>query len=282
MPCMSPKWSRSRCIARVMRPESLIVPGFESLSPWLVAYIALVIAVAGWVQGALGLGFPMIATPLIAAATNMQVAVVMVLIPCVAAVLVNILRSRGVVDILRRFWWMPFVALIGAVIGARLFVLYPEFPYALLLAGVILFYLNLDRLGLAQWPLMRRHEKAFGLGFGLLGGISESTANIAAPPLIIYYLGIGLSPLALVPAMNISFLVGKITQFATLTASGIATPTIWLMTLPLAVLATIASLLGGRVRSRIDGATYGRWMRRMLFAMAMILLLQVGYRYAMT
>lgn len=279
---MSPKWSRSRCIARVTRPESLIVPGFESLSPWLLAYIALVIAVAGWVQGALGLGFPMIATPLIAAATNMQVAVVMVLIPCIAAVLVNILRSRGVVDILRRFWWMPFVALIGAVIGARLFVLYPEFPYALLLAGVILFYLNLDRLGLAQWPLMRRHEKAFGLSFGLLGGISESTANIAAPPLIIYYLGIGLSPLALVPAMNISFLVGKITQFATLTVSGIATPTIWLMTLPLAALATIASLLGGRVRSRIDGATYGRWMRRMLFAMAMILLLQTGYRYAMT
>lgn len=279
---MSPKWSRSRCIARVTRPESLIVPGFESLSPWLLAYIALVIAVAGWVQGALGLGFPMIATPLIAAATNMQVAVVMVLIPCIAAVLVNILRSRGVVDILRRFWWMPFVALIGAVIGARLFVLYPEFPYALLLAGVILFYLNLDHLGLAQWPLMRRHEKAFGLSFGLLGGISESTANIAAPPLIIYYLGIGLSPLALVPAMNISFLVGKITQFATLTVSGIATPTIWLMTLPLAALATIASLLGGRVRSRIDGATYGRWMRRMLFAMAMILLLQTGYRYAMT
>ena len=258
------------------------MPGFEDFSPWLIAYIAVVIAAAGWVQGALGLGFPMIATPLIAAATNMQVAVVTVLIPCIAAVLVNILRSPGFVDVLRRFWWMPFVALIGAVIGARLFVLYPEFPYALLLAGVILFYLNLDRLGLTQWPLMRRHEKAFGLTFGLLGGISESTANIAAPPLIIYYLGIGLPPLMLVPAMNISFLVGKVTQFATLAASGMATPTMWLMTLPLAVLATVASLLGARLRSRIDGATYGRWMRRMLFAMAMILLAQVAYRYLMT
>lgn len=253
--------------------------GFEDLSPWLIAYIAVVIAAAGWVQGALGLGFPMIATPLIAAATNMQVAVVTVLIPCIAAVLVNILRSPGFIDVLRRFWWMPFVALIGAVIGARLFVLYPEFPYALLLAGVILFYLNLDRLGLTQWPLMRRHETAFGLTFGLLGGISESTANIAAPPLIIYYLGIGLPPLMLVPAMNISFLVGKVTQFATLAASGMATPTMWLMTLPLAVLATIASLLGSRIRSRINGVTYGRWMRRMLFAMAMILLAQVVYRY---
>ena len=259
-----------------------IVPGFENLSPWLFAYIAIVIVAAGWVQGALGLGFPMIATPLIAAATNMQVAVVMVLIPCIAAVLVNILRSPGFVKVLRRFWWMPFVAMIGAVIGARLFVLYPEFPYALLLASVILFYLNLDRLGLTQWPLMRRHETFFGLTFGLLGGISESTANIAAPPLIIYYLGIGLSPLMLVPAMNISFLVGKITQFSTLAASGIASPTIWLMTLPLAVLATIASLLGTRIRSRIDGPTYARWMRRMLFAMAMILLAQVAYRYLTT
>ncbi len=253
--------------------------GLESYSPWLIAYIAVVIAAAGWVQGALGLGFPMIATPLIAAATNMQVAVVMVLIPCIAAVLVNILRSPGLGSALRRFWWMPFVALIGSVIGARLFVLYPEFPYALLLAGVILFYLNLDRLGLTQWPLMRRNETAFGLVFGLLGGISESTANIAAPPLIIYYLGIGLPPLMLVPAMNISFLVGKVTQFATLAASGVTTPATWLMTLPLAMLAILAALLGGRLRSRIDSATYGRWMRRMLFAMALILLGQVAYRH---
>lgn len=253
--------------------------GLESLSPWIVVYVAVVIAVAGWVQGALGLGFPMIATPLIAAATNMQFAVVMVLIPCIATVLVSILRSPGFGKILRRFWWMPFVSLAGAAAGARLFVLYPGFPYALLLAGVILFYLNLERLGLAQWPIMRRHETAFGVTFGFLGGLSESTANIAAPPLIIYYLGIGLQPLLLVPAMNISFFVGKTTQFVTLAASGVGTPAHWLVTLPLAIIATIASLFGTRVRSRIDGPTYRIWMRRMLLAMAGVLLAQVAYRY---
>ena len=250
---------------------------FDALSWWLIAYIVLVIGISGWVQGALGLGFPTIATPLIATVTSMQVAVVVVLIPCIASVLVNILRSTGFMEVLRRFWWMPFVALAGAATGARVFVLYPEFPYALLLAGVILVYLNLDRIGRTQWPLMRRHEKPFGLLFGLLGGLCESTANIAAPPLIIYYLGIGLPPLMLVPAMNISFLVGKTTQFAALAVTGIATPATWLMTLPLALLAVAATLLGSRVRSRIDGPTYARWMRYMLFAMAMILLLQFAY-----
>jgi len=125
---------------------------------------------------------------------------------------------------------------------------------------------------------MKRNEKKFGLLFGFLGGLSETTANIAAPPLIIYYLGIGLPPLMLVPAMNISFFVGKSTQLATLMASGIATPMHWLVTLPLAVIATIASLYGSRVRSRIDGETYRVWMKRLLLTMAMILLGQVAWR----
>jgi uncharacterized membrane protein YfcA len=255
------------------------VPGPESFSPWLIAYVVIVIAMAGWVQGALGLGFPMVATPLIAAATNMQFAVIMVLMPCIASIIVSILRSPGFADVLRRFWWMSLPALAGAMTGARLFVLFPEFPYALLLAGVILIYLNMERLGHGESALMRRHDRVSGLFAGLLAGISESTANIAAPPLIIYYFGISLPPLLLVPAMNISFFTGKATQFATLAASGIAAPSLWLLTLPLVIVATVASLLGTRVRSRIDGETYRRWMRRMLMAMVVILLLQFAYRY---
>jgi uncharacterized membrane protein YfcA len=255
------------------------VTGLESYSLWLIAYVVIIIAIAGWVQGALGLGFPMVATPLIAAATNMQFAVVMVLIPCIAAIIISILRSPGFRDVLRRFWWMSLPALAGAMIGARLFVLFPEFPYALLLAGVILFYLNMERLGRGESALMRRHDKISGVVFGLLGGISESTANIAAPPLIIYYFGIGLPPLLLVPAMNISFFVGKATQFSTLAASDIVAPSLWLLTLPLAAVAAATSLLGTRVRSRINGETYKLWMRRMLMAIVIILLAQVAYRY---
>jgi len=267
-----------RCAGRANPPERTVT-GPEALSPALIVYVVLVIAVAGWIQGALGLGFPMIATPLIAAATSMQVAVVMVLIPCLATVFVSIARSPGSLDMLKRFWWMGLVALLGAAVGARLFVLYPGFPYALLLAGVILFYLNLDRLGLSQWPLMQRHELAFGLIFGFLGGLCESTANIAAPPLIIYYLGIGLQPLLLVPAMNISFLVGKSTQLVTLLPSGIASTGEWLFTLPLAAVATWASWQGAKLRHRIDAATYRRWLRALLLVMALILLARAALQW---
>jgi len=252
--------------------------GLDGITPGIVLYIALVIAVAGWVQGALGMGFPLIATPLIAAASGIQLAITVVVIPCIATVIISILRSPDFASVLRRFWWISLAAIAGAWAGARLFVLFPDFPYALLLAGLIIFYLNMNRLGYGVWPLLQRHEKPAGLFFGLLGGLSESTANIAAPPLIIYYLGIGLPPLALVPAMNISFFVGKVTQLGTLAAGGMATLELWLATLPLAALATLTSLAGSRVRDRIDAASYRRWLQRLLLAMAALLLLQFAYR----
>ena len=54
------------------------MPGFETLTPALVAWIAAVMLVAGLIQGALGLGFPTLATPLIALVTDIRTAVVIV------------------------------------------------------------------------------------------------------------------------------------------------------------------------------------------------------------
>src|SRR5688572_1581390 len=114
------------------------MPGFESLPLYLVIWIALVLAFAGMVQGALGVGFPMLATPLIAMVTDMRTAVILVLIPCVATTITNIVTAGPLGATLRRFWFMPLCMLAGAAIGAHVFVSHAAFPFALLLAGVIL------------------------------------------------------------------------------------------------------------------------------------------------
>src|SRR5688500_2861460 len=166
------------------------MPGFETFTLVLIAWIAVVMLLSGVVQGALGLGFPTLATPLIALATDIRTAVIVVLLPCLATVVTSAVRSGYFRQALTAFWMIPLYALAGAAIGTRLFIEFPGFPYALLLAAIILVYLNLDRLGRGEWPRLRRHKHAFGVLFGMLAGISEGTANVAAPPLIIYYLGI--------------------------------------------------------------------------------------------
>ena len=249
----------------------------EALTPALVAWIAIVMLAAGFVQGALGLGFPTLATPLIALVSDIRTAVVMVLLPCIATVLVSTIRSGFLRQALAEFWMMPFYMLLGAAIGTRIFIVYPEFPYALLLAGVILVYLNLDRLGLAEWKSVRQHKRLFGVVFGLIAGVSEGTANVAAPPLIVYYLAINVQPTILVQAMNICFLTGKTTQFATLASAGGVSALHWAMTLPLAAIAASGTVYGVRVRNRIDAATYRRWLRGALLAIAVILVAQYAY-----
>src|SRR5687768_3625939 len=143
------------------------MPGFESLTLPLVAWIVAVVIVSGIVQGALGLGFPTLATPLIALVTDIRTAVIIVLLPCIATVVTGLVRSGFLREALASFWMMPIYMLAGAAIGTRLFIAYPEFPYALLLAGLIVVYLNLGRIGSGDWKLVRNRKGAFGAVFGL-------------------------------------------------------------------------------------------------------------------
>lgn len=186
----------------------------------------------------------------------------------------NIVTAGPLTATLKRFWFMPLCMFAGAAIGARIFVEYATFPFALLLAAVILFYLYLDRIGQAQRPLFARHEAAFGVVFGFVAGFSEGTANIAAPPLLMYVLSLGLDRAMLVQVLNLCFTVGKPTQMLVLTTEGGVTWMQWAVTLPFALVATMTTLVGVRVRNRIDTAAYRRWLLRLLFVIAVVLVIQ--------
>lgn len=249
----------------------------ESLSLALLAWVAGVILIAGLLQGALGFGFPFVATPLIALVTDMRTAVVAVLLPTLATICVALFSSGPLTATLARFWAMPLYAMVGAAAGTWVFVSAPEAPYTLVLALLTLFYLSLDYLGRADWPVVRRHERAFAPLSGLMSGIFEGTANVAAPPLIIYYLALGLAPVMLVQALNICFLVGKTTQLSILATRGGVGLDEWLATLPLVAIGVAGSLVGVRIRNRIDAAVFRAWVKRALLVIALGLIAQYGY-----
>jgi uncharacterized membrane protein YfcA len=249
----------------------------DSFSLTLFLWASCAILVAGLAQGALGFGFPFVATPLIAMVTDMRTAIVIVLLPTLATIGVALLASGPLRATLARFWMMPLYATVGAVAGTWVFVSAPEAPYTLVLAFLTLFYLNLDRLGRAEWPLVRRHERAFAPLAGVASGIFEGTANIAAPPLIVFYLSLGLAPAMLVQGLNICFLLGKTTQFTVLATRGGIAMDDWLATLPFVAIGVAGSLFGVRIRDRIDAVTFRVWVKRALFVIALGLIAQYGY-----
>ena len=250
----------------------------ESLPLAVIVWLTLAVVLSGFIQGALGFGFPFIATPMVAMVVDMRTAVIIVLLPTLATVVTTLLTSGPLGPVMRRFWMMPVYATLGALAGTWLFVAAPEAPYQLLLALIIIVYLNLDRLARGDWILIKRHERAFAPLAGTAAGFFEGTANVAAPPLIIYYLALGLSPAMMVQAMQLCFLVGKTTQFTVLTLHGGVSSAQWIATLPLCVIAVAAGFGGVRMRDRIDAAVFRKWVKRALAVIALALLAQYAYK----
>jgi uncharacterized membrane protein YfcA len=249
----------------------------DSLPLALLLWLASVILLAGLLQGALGFGFPFVATPLIAMVTDMRTAIIIILLPTVATICVALFTSGPLRATVARFWMMPLYMILGSAAGTWVFVSAPDAPYTLVLALLTLFYLNLDRLGRTEWPLVRRHERAFAPLAGVTAGVFEGTANVAAPPLIVLYLSLGLTPVMLVQALNVCFLVGKTTQFTVLATRGGVGMDAWLATLPFVAIGVAGSLAGVRIRNRIDAAVFRLWVKRGLFVIALGLLAQYGY-----
>ena len=106
----------------------------ESLPLAVILWLVLAVVLAGFIQGALGFGFPFIATPVVAMAVDMRTAVIIVLVPTLATVVVTLVTSGPLGPVMKRFWMMPVYATLGALAGTWIFVAAPDAPYQLLLA----------------------------------------------------------------------------------------------------------------------------------------------------
>ena len=240
----------------------------------MLLYVALVCLVSGFAHGAIGFGFPLVATPLVALALDMKTAITLLAPVTLVLVLISGFTGGGVRELLRRFWFIPVAMAIGAFLGTRLLLAAPPEPFTLVLALMLLFYLNLDRVGRGKSEAVMRLRVPVGFAFAFAAGIFEAIANVAGPMLLVYFMLLGAAPSQIVQTLNICFSVGKGSQVATLAASGALTPATWLTVAGLSVPAVAALALGMRLRSRIDAQTYRAWLRKALWVMAIVLIAQ--------
>ena len=251
------------------------------LGLWAVLFVAATCVLAGFAHGAIGFGFPMVATPLVALVIDIKLAIGLIAPITLVMVIITAFGSGGVGTVVRRFWHLPIAVGVGAWLGTQLLLAAPPEPFILVLALVIILYLNLDRLGRGANPTVQRFAFAFGVAFGFVAGIFEAVANVAGPALLVYFMLLGLAPIHLIQALNLCFTVGKSTQVATWAWSGAISASDWAAIGALTVPSIAALFVGMRVRSRIDAETYRRWLRKALAVMAVLLIGQFATRSAL-
>ena len=89
-----------------------------------------------------------------------------------------------------------------------------------------------------------------------------------------YFLALEIERREMVSAMNLCFLIGKLSQIAVFAAAGLVDMQLVLMTTPLAVLALSALWVGQKVSANIPQEKYRRLLRYLLAVLATVLLLQ--------
>jgi uncharacterized membrane protein YfcA len=247
-------------------------------SPWM-ALVVLILIVAGLAHGTMGFGFPLISTPMIAMVTDIRTAVLVSLVPNIAVNLVSTVRGGNWSASLAKYWPVAVWVLLGTFIGTKVLILADPEPLKLLLAFMIVVYLLQGRLRGIDWSWLARNPRKSAAAFGTLAGFLSGAVNVALPPLVIYFMALGLDALAMTQILNLCFLAGRSLQAITLGLSGHFGWSMFVATMPLTLISLAALFAGMKIQQRIRPQVFQGLLRKVLWVMAAILAVQVVRHY---
>ena len=177
----------------------------------------LILAGAGFAHGLFGIGFAMIATPLLALFLDYRLAVVLAAVPLLTIALgwlcVHV-RSRAALTTQARL--LPGIA-VGAGMGTFVQVSLPEIASVALLAVLLTVSLAVPWIAeraMSAGPLRASAVTCSATGFGMLAGATESALNVGAPFMLLYGALARLNRFDQLLALNVCFALGKGIQLA--------------------------------------------------------------------
>ena len=243
---------------------------------WMLAAMVVTTVIAGIAHGAMGFGFPLLSTPVVALYTDVRTAVLITLLPNIVLNLISVVRGSQWRQTLLRHGAVAGYVMLGTLVGTRVLNFADPRFLRLLLAAMIVVYLiqARNRTDAAKPGFGLRHPRLAPAVCGLAGGFFSGTVNVTLPPLLMYFSTIGLAPVAMTQALNLSFLVGRLTQAAAVGVAGHWSTALIALSIPLSAVAVLALLFGFRLQRRIAPEVFRRLLHVVLWTMAAVLLYQ--------
>ncbi len=233
-----------------------------------LTFCLAVLAVSACVQAIFGLGFAMIATPLLALMMDHRGAVMLAASPMLALTCTWLWRQRASLQDKALPWRVLPGIIVGALLGARAQLALSERAALYLLAALL--------IGSVMLPAVLQHSRrdlSVPAGraasiFGLLAGLTEAALNVGAPFLVLFAGLARLTRRQQVFALYLCFGVGKIIQITViLTHEGLPQP----LTVPLVATAMLGCLIihefGDRWAGQLPEAAF-----RLAFSVFLVLI----------
>jgi len=239
---------------------SFFAPLVEGPALILLAAVAIM-ALGGFVKGAVGFALPMIAVSGLGSLMSAQETVAVLILPAFVSNIWQALR-QGVgpaVTSFRRYWRLNLIlVLVIALVAQAVPHLSSDTLFVLL--GVLV--TAAAALQLAGWqpraPDGHRPRQRLEVATGLVGGVTGGLAGVWGPPVVLFLVALGTPKVEQIRAQGLTFLLGSIVLVAAHLKSGLLDA----QTLPLSAVLCLPVILGMalglRAQDRMDQALFRR------------------------
>jgi hypothetical protein len=235
--------------------------------------VGAALLLAAFVKGATGLGFPLIATPMIALLLDIRTAVTVLILPNLFMDSAQVIRNGIPYDVFRRFSSLILPTIIGVFLGTMALVNTPLWILNFCL-GVMVILFVLSNLLKFAFTISPRGEKILSPIFGFISGFLNGLTNAAGPALAIYLYSLKLEKRTFVKSLATIFVTTKLSQLVAISTWNLLN---WeTITLSVQVLLfTLAGFYAGiKAQDRVNQRNFNRGLLLVLAVIGVTLLLR--------
>ncbi len=226
---------------------------------------------ASFVKGTTAMGFPLIATPMVALLVDIKTTYALLVLPNILMDTLQIARGQLPWLLWRRLLTLLAATAVGVFLGTRILISVSERFIYLALAVMILLFLISVYLDV-RITVPPRWESSLGPAVGFAGGVLAGITNVIGPLTALYILALGFEKREFVKAVASIFLVTKLSQLIAIARWGLYTGQILWWSAGLSAVALVAFGVGLRVQDRVPQETFRRILHVLLLGMGVVFL----------
>ena len=190
----------------------------ETATPGLIMLLVASLVIAGLVKGAIGVGMPTVALPMLSMLVDVQTSVMLLSMPLVLSNIPQALEGGAVAQTFRSLTPVLVGMIPGVWIGVVV-LLNVDPAVAKIVAGAVVIVVGSLTLLAPNLQVKQRMIGPVGLGAGFCGGLLGGVAALSGPLVFIFLLAKGLSAKAFTKEASMFLVVSSILLVSALTSS---------------------------------------------------------------
>jgi uncharacterized protein len=238
---------------------------------WTYALVGAALLLAAFVKGASGLGFPLIATPMVALLLDIRTAVTVLILPNLFMDSAQVIRDGIPYDVFRRFSSLLLPTIIGVFLGTMALVNTPLWILNLCLGVMVLLFVGSNLLRF-DFTISPRSEKFLSPGFGLISGFLNGLTNAAGPTLAIYLYSLKLEKRVFVKSIATIFVITKVSQLVAISTWNLFNRETITLSLQVLLFTLAGFYAGMKAQDRVNQRTFNRGLLALLTVIGVMLL----------